>query len=166
VPGSGKSTFINVLREFAKNFSIKIHSTDDFWMVNGKYEFDINRLGTMHQKNFENFEDSLHNGVNIVVVDNTNLRPREYNKYIISAEEAGYPIAIVTFVPDELEKHVERNTHNVPVETIEKMRDYLLQNLNVSYPTYMDQFLIYPKDGYKDSPVVKGIVEEIIKLLD
>lgn len=166
IPGSGKSTFINTLQEFTKSLSIAIHSTDNLFMVNGKYEFDVNKLGYLHQKNFENFEDSLHNAVNIVVVDNTNLRPREYNKYIISADEADYSIAIVTFAPDELEKHVARNTHNVPVETIEKMRTYLLGNLNVVYPTMMEQFIVYPKDGYKGSPVVKGIIEEIINLLD
>jgi predicted kinase len=165
--GSGKSTFVNTLKELAKNLSIAVHSTDDLWMVNGKYEFDFNRLGDMHQRNFENFEDSLHNGVNIVIVDNTNLRPREYNKYIISAEEADYSIVIVTFAPDELEKHVARNTHNVPVETIAKMRDYLLGNLTINVEGIpLEKFNIYPKDGFKDSPVVKETVEQIIKLLD
>lgn len=35
VPGSGKSTFIQTLKEMAVNKTIKVHSTDDLWMVGG-----------------------------------------------------------------------------------------------------------------------------------
>jgi tRNA uridine 5-carbamoylmethylation protein Kti12 len=167
VPGSGKTTFINVLKTFAQtlNKSLKVHSTDDLWMENGEYKFDINKLGAKHLQNFDNFESSLTAGIDIVIVDNTNIRSREYTKYMMEAVDHNYLIIVVNFMPDELEKHVERNTHKVPVETLEKMRNAMLQMPkanNFELIPINEQFTIEPKDGYKGSPVLTDISARIL----
>jgi predicted kinase len=131
VPGSGKSTFTKTLSDNAKKkrYTVDIHSTDNLCMVNGKYEFDFNKMNERHEQNYENFVKSLKLGTNIVVCDNTNVRPNNYKYYVSSAKELGYIVVAVVFKPDTLENHIIRNTHNVPKETLEKMISTLNQNM-------------------------------------
>ena len=52
VPGSGKSTLINTLKEMAIGRLVKVHTTDDLWMKDGKYCFDFKLLGAKHGENY------------------------------------------------------------------------------------------------------------------
>lgn len=128
IPGSGKSTFNRILKSVckARGFSIAIHSTDDFHMVDGKYVFQMDKLAGFHRRNHQNFCGSMAHGINIVVVDNTNLKAKEYKNYIESAVDAGYAVLAVRFEPDEVEKHFARQVHGVPLDRLVIMRESLI----------------------------------------
>ena len=110
---------------YAKSFS-----TDDYFMVSGKYQFDPSKLGEYHQKNLnaaddymKSFKDS-HNTI-MCIIDNTNTQHWEYEKYIQSAENNGVMVQIISIGWDakDIPLYAERNTHGVPEEAIQRMAD-------------------------------------------
>jgi len=161
VSGSGKSTFINTLADMMPDVNIMVHSTDDLWMVDGKYCFDFKLLGEKHRQNADNFKESLEIGIDVVICDNTNIRAREYNKYVTMAKEHNYKVIEIVFYPSSLKDHVARNTHNVPEDVLDSMRGKLLKNLeDVQFD---EGFIIDPKQGGKDSVRIKNIIGRIIE---
>jgi len=161
VPGSGKSTFTKTMQKLAdKNgLSMAIHSTDDKHMVEGEYKWDMKLVGQYHKENLDEFTNSLASGVNVVLCDNTNVRQRDFAKYLKVAKESGYTVTAVTFAPDEVEKHIARNTHNVPEETIILMRTRL--SLNLITDMFDREVVIYP-DKYSDTKLLT-VAESIIQ---
>lgn len=90
LPGSGKSTKAKTL---AGEQGL-IYSTDDFFMVNGKYEYDPKMIGEYHNRNFERTQKAMFEGKPLIIVDNTNIRLWEMKKYVIAGEQNGYTIRI------------------------------------------------------------------------
>lgn len=130
---------------------------DGWW----EYLFDFKRLGEKHRENLDNFKQSLKDGTDIVICDNTNIKARDYNKYVMAGKENKYKVISITFYPSVLKDHVARNTHNVPEDVIANMRDNLLKNLeDVNFD---EEFLIYPEQGGKGSVRIKNIIEKILK---
>ena len=117
IPGSGKSTRASQLA----GTTGKIHSTDSFFMKNGKYVFDVSKLHRNHQLNFQAFMVDIALGISPVVVDNTNSQKWEYQKYVIAAEEAGYEVEIVNVPHIDPALAAQRNTHGVSEDIIRKM---------------------------------------------
>lgn len=108
VPGSGKTTFSKHIYDAVKGagLSIAVHSTDEYFMVGNRYVFNLEKLGLYHKKNLANFVDSLDKGIDLVVVDNTNLKPWECEPYTNAARKADYRIVLFNFMPREFEKHL------------------------------------------------------------
>lgn len=163
IPGSGKSTFNRILKSMCEQhgLNISIHSTDDFHMVDGKYVFQMNKLAYFHRRNHEDFCTSLNNNVAVVVVDNTNLKAKEYKNYTESAVGAGYPVIAVRFLPDDIDKHFARQTHGVPLDRLVVMRDSLIASgatIGVS-----KEFVISPSDFSEE--YLRGICTEIVTLV-
>jgi NEDD4-binding protein 2 len=131
LPGSGKST---LAKELGKNGVV--FSTDDFFMDQGEYKFNPNLLGKYHQLNYEKTVEAMQKGLSPIVVDNTNTQPFEMKNYVHAAEKYGYSIEFKepqtewAWNANELAK---RNTHNVPVETIQKMVDRYDRNIDLDY---------------------------------
>jgi len=117
IPGSGKST---MARQLAGDTG-KIHSTDDYFMKDGKYAFDPNQLRRNHQLNFQAFKADLSLGVSPVIVDNTNTQKWEYENYTKAAEDAGYEVEVVQVPHIDPKLAAQRNTHGVPEESIRRM---------------------------------------------
>jgi len=53
VPGSGKTTFAKDIhaKVSAAGYSIRVHSTDEYFMCDGRYAFDVSRLAECHARN-------------------------------------------------------------------------------------------------------------------
>lgn len=153
VPGSGKSTFTKVMKELSdkEGLLISIHSTDDKHMVDGVYKWDMKKVGQYHKQNLNEFTKSLKDSVNIVICDNTNIKMKDFNKYLTAAREHNYVVIAVTFAPDDLQKHFERNTHSVPMETIELMAKRLSSNLVTDM--FDREIIIYP-DKFSKSKII------------
>lgn len=117
VPGSGKSALAKTLA----GDNGAIHSTDDFFYVDGEYRFDGERLRSYHERNFEAFCNSLRNGVQVVVLDNTNTRHWHFERYVVAAQQAGYRVAFVVMPHPTPEVAAQRTLHKVPVQAIAKM---------------------------------------------
>lgn len=73
VSGSGKSTLARVL---ARGVGA-IHSTDDYFYVDGEYRFSREQLQENHDRNFEAFCRSLKEGIPIVICITPHLRQHE-----------------------------------------------------------------------------------------
>jgi hypothetical protein len=99
-------------------------------MRNGRYVFDVPMLGEYHRRNLAAFKESLAKGIDLVVVDNTNLHPWETEPYTVAARAAGYRIILMNFMPREFEKHMESqkitpekpDAHEVPASS---MREHI-----------------------------------------
>ena len=61
VPGSGKTTITNCIVNELKNNNLNIatHSTDEYFMVENRYVFDISKLYEYHQTNINEFKKSM-----------------------------------------------------------------------------------------------------------
>jgi len=117
IPGSGKSSHA---RDLAGPQGV-IHSTDDFFMVAGEYLFDPGKLRENHAKNLAAFKHSLAQGLDPVVVDNTNSKYWEYKPYVEAADDAGYMVVVAEVPHIPVGTAVKRNTHGVPKQAIERM---------------------------------------------
>ncbi len=118
VPGSGKTTAVKALT-VGRNAAI--HSTDDYFYVDGEYRFDPARLAEYHDRNFKAFCASLHAGIPIVVCDNTNIQKWQYQRYVEVAQKADYRVVFLVMPHPDLVVAAKRNKHNVPLDVIRKM---------------------------------------------
>lgn len=128
IPGSGKSTFNRILTSVCEeyNINIAIHSTDDRFMVDGKYVFDFTKLHAYHMDNLRDFTSSVMSNISVVVVDNTNIKARDYKPYIEVAKNNGYHVVSVILQPDDITKHFSRQSHGVPFDKLELMKNSLI----------------------------------------
>lgn len=126
VPGSGKSTVASEIAAEARDVGVTtlICSTDDFFMVNGRYQFDPRRLAEYHARNFQKFALALADGTQLVILDNTNIREEHREPYVRLAKAMGYTVRVEVvgeFTPEACEQYARRNTHGVPLESIKRM---------------------------------------------
>lgn len=138
VPGSGKTTITNcIVDELQKNnITVSVHSTDEYFMVGNKYEFEIEKLGEYHNRNFNSFKKSILNNIDVVICDNTNIAPWQTESYTKLAREHKYQIVFITLNPRELEKHIESqqvtpakpNAHGVKEDILRMMIDDYYSN--------------------------------------
>ncbi len=113
-PGSGKSTYVK------KNFpDAFVCSADHYFERSGVYEFDPTKLGFAHGYCKHNFLQALIEGEPVVIVDNTNLRRREFAYYAKTAKEYGYKVY------QKILRGEYANTHGVPPHKVEQMRTRL-----------------------------------------
>lgn len=136
VPGSGKSSFAANIFETMRGegISVRVHSTDDYFMVGERYVFDILKLGEYHRRNLAAFKQSLAEGIGLVVLDNTDEHPWETRPYTEAARAAGYRIVFLNFLPRALEAHLaaqrvtdeKPGAHQVPEDSLrEHIDDFL-----------------------------------------
>lgn len=117
VPGSGKTTVAKMLA----NGTGAVCSTDDFFFVDGEYRFDPDQLQKNHDRNFEKFCRSLHEGAPIVICDNTNVKRWHFERYVHAAKQSGYLVVFVVMSHPRPEVAAKRSIHRVPALTIQLM---------------------------------------------
>ena len=119
ISGSGKSS---IAKQLANENDI--FSTDDFFTIEGKYQYDPSMIGHAHQWNQARVSMAMKKGISPIVVDNTNIEAWEAKPYVEEGLKQGYQIEVVEtntpwkFNSEELAK---RNKHGVPKEVIEDM---------------------------------------------
>lgn len=114
LPGSGKST---IARDMLQIGWAHAHfEADMYFMKNGKYEFDANRVRYAHEWCFEVTRHHLLSYGETVVVSNTFTQKWEAARYIEMAKENKIQLDIITCHGDY------GNIHNVPEEVMTKMR--------------------------------------------
>lgn len=140
IPGGGKSTEARrlMIQHLAKKCkSMALYSTDDFHMEEDEYVFKPDRLGEFHVKNQERAAKAMELGIELVIVDNTNIKRRDMKPYVDAGREFNYDIEEVVVGKDRLcppldeacphkfadyiDMCAARNTHGVPREAIERM---------------------------------------------
>ena len=122
LPGSGKSTIAESLSEDGK---YPVFAADDFFMVDNKYMFDADMLGSAHTSCMNNTRMSMIRGESKIFVNNTFTKARDLKPYKALAEEFGYQLFV--FVVEKY--HDNESVHGVSEETMKKMENSLRQNL-------------------------------------
>jgi hypothetical protein len=126
VPGTGKSTLAEKFIQKAKSQGLTAErcSADDFFYMLGKgtYKFDPSKLGDAHGECFDKFSRAVDKGVNLIVVDNTNLELKFVEPYKKYAEANRYTFKVAEVVGD-FEKAFQRQQHGVPEAGHKRMRE-------------------------------------------
>ena len=135
IPGGGKSTK-------AKSLAPKenIFSGDDYFMKTGTYLFDASKLGAAHKRCEILCEQAMQRDESPLVIDNTNIKKREFKFYLALAEKYGYNVRFEmpetpwwqeiyprikakTFTESDIQVFYEKNTHGVPYEKLRLMME-------------------------------------------
>lgn len=133
--GSGKSS---KAIELAKEYNAAICSADHYWMVDGKYCFDKDKIHLAHADCFSHFKEWVKQGQN-VIIDNTNLKFEDIQKYtdylIINNNVSKFIYAVdiceVTFnsIEDAIKCRSNRDDgKNIPIKTMYDM-EYLFNRI-------------------------------------
>ena len=122
LPGSGKST-----RALNLQPDRNLHcSADDWFMQDGKYNFDPEKLHLAHGYCARKAELFMQRGATPVVIDNTNIKKRDFKNYLDLAAKYGYEVRYETSSAPwawDVEECAKRNVHCVPKEVIQRMKD-------------------------------------------
>lgn len=116
LPSSGKSTFAKTLVK--KDYC---HKEADMFFVDGEgnYKFDPSKIKGAHQWCQEEMDFLMRLEHSPVVVSNTFTQEWEMKPYFDMAETYGYKVFSIVIE----NRHGGVNEHNVPEETITKMRE-------------------------------------------
>lgn len=129
VSGSGKSTkaFEIKLDAEAKGFSVVICSADDYpgYYVSGKYTWSPQACSSAHKYCQEKFKAALYKDVDVIIVDNTNIKKKDFKFYIDEAMWNGHEVSIleIPFNKADSKLYAARNSHGVPEEKILQMME-------------------------------------------
>jgi len=113
LPGSGKSTFAQMLKDSFKG-DLMHYEADMYFMTNGMYDYKPERISDAHQWCLQATANALISGLS-VVVSNTFTRRMELQPYLNLAKHHNVRVTVL---------HVEGNhgsVHNVPEQTLRKM---------------------------------------------
>lgn len=144
-PGSGKS---HKAKEISKEFDATICSADDYWMKDGQYKFNANKLEDAHNECYHKFLQSVKNHKN-VIIDNTNLLPKSFHRYIEGiSRKPEWIVCLVSVTYNDFKTAVSHRKNqedgkNIPYETMKSMK--------TNFDLYPDERI---KDEYKTIPFV------------
>lgn len=109
--GAGKSTFASK----QKGYHITLEA-DQFFMKDGKYNFDFTKLKDAHEDCFKRFVKALNEGKNVIVA-NTNTKFWEMERYVKECIKRDIGFKIITL------NGKFKNEHGVPEDKVQQMRD-------------------------------------------
>ena len=117
LPGSGKSSF-------AKSIGGIHIEADQFFMMNGKYNFDLTKIKLAHKYCQNQTEAWMKNdGIQVnsskIVVSNTFTQEWEMQPYYELAEKYGY--RVFSLIVEN--RHEGKNIHGVPDDKLEVMKN-------------------------------------------
>ena len=112
LPGSGKSTFAEVIGGFRCE-------ADMFFMEGGEYKFDVTRIEKAHRWCKEQCESFMVREKPKVIVSNTFTQEWEMEAYYELAKQYGYKVTSVIVE----NRHGGVNKHGVPADKLEQMKN-------------------------------------------
>ena len=115
--GSGKSTFAEycVKKLAGENITATHCESDDYWMRDGVYKFELKYIYRAHEWCFKKVFESF-SKYKIVFVTNTFTQMKELNPYLKEAAQRGLKVTVVRMANEY------QNQHEVPEATLEAMR--------------------------------------------
>ena len=127
ISGAGKSTLAEKLKEDALNHdeSVEICSADYYFVDDaGAYQFNGAKLGEAHQDCLSDFLVAIEDGIDLVIVDNTNINIEDMAPYVALGEMFGYNVEILQ-VNTPASVATARNVHGVPSKNVLRMEELL-----------------------------------------
>lgn len=124
LPGTGKDEVSNYLYQGHNPDSVIILSTDQFFIKDGKYQFDKTKLQEAHKATWDAFKSAISSNAQVIIINNTNVKKFHYSHYVDYAQRHGYLTSIVAIPANDTSDRelASRNTHNIDQGTISKMR--------------------------------------------
>jgi len=124
VPGSGKSTVAKSLTD-----EDCVCEADQYFVdpCTGEYHFDFKKIGLAHEFCRVKCTELMRMGKPKIVVSNTNTTPKEFAPYVEMAKEFGY--AVFFLVVEN--RHGGSNSHGVPEDKIQQMKDRIKGSLSL-----------------------------------
>lgn len=111
IPGGGKTTF-------AETICDKVVSADDYhYDSEGVYRWKLENMAAAHRYCQGKTRTIMETGKDVAVA-NTSTTKKELKPYYDLAEEFGYTVFSIIVE----NRHGGKNVHNVPAETLEKMK--------------------------------------------
>lgn len=111
LPGTGKTTIAESLN--------CIHlEADMYFMKDGKYCFDGNKIKNAHDWCYKAFKNAVECGMD-VVVSNTFTTRKEFIRYIEFAQIFEYDINVISTI----RRRIFGSIHNVPDDVLSKMKN-------------------------------------------
>ncbi|XP_077340237.1 NEDD4-binding protein 2-like 1 [Lithobates pipiens] len=131
LPGSGKSS---LARKLKRNFpSAVVLSTDDYFLMeDGTYIYNPDLLQDAHRWNQRRARKAMTKGRTPIIIDNTNILAWHMKPYAVMALENAYQVIFLE--PDthwkfNVKELTRRNSHGVPREKIQRMKDVYEHNV-------------------------------------
>ena len=127
LPGSGKSSVSKRVQELFQQQDtqvVRICTDEILEMCEGSYLWAGHKMPLYHGVAHKIASISCNRDVPVVILDNTNIQTKDFESYIIDARQKGYTVRCFTigeFTTTAIDLCVERNSHNVPREAIERM---------------------------------------------
>ncbi len=113
IPGSGKTTF-------AESLSRAVCTADDYHTDRDRnYNWKGENVGKSHEWCQRKCAKFMKRGISPVVVANTSSTEKEFKPYYDMAKRYGYRVFSVIVE----NRHGGKDSHGVPVETLEKMKN-------------------------------------------
>lgn len=108
IPGSGKSTY-------AKKFGCVVFEADQYFMHNGKYEYDQRKIKSAHLWCKNMTEKMLLRGIDVCVA-NTFVKRCYIKEYVDLAKRINEPVKIIKIVGNH------QSIHNIPDDIVNNMK--------------------------------------------
>lgn len=125
VSGSGKSFFAEVLLSLSPE-KVAICCADDFFVVDGEYQFDASKLGQAHAFCKKMFHAAMVDPkIELIVVANTNTKPSDWQYYSDCAKAANIPVIFAVIE----NRHGGKDSHNVPISTLDRQANNIKMSL-------------------------------------
>lgn len=118
IPGSGKTTVANKISRMLDG-AVVVAADDYFTDMNGNYNWDPKRIHVAHAVCKERVEKAMRDEEYPIIVHNTFTKESEMKDYFDLAKDYGY--TVFTLIVEN--RHGSNNAHNVPQETLDKMRE-------------------------------------------
>lgn len=145
--GSGKS---HMTKNLAEEYKAPIFSTDDFWMVDGEYQFNPKRLREAHRWNQNRTEEAMQNNEPIIIIDNTNVKFSDMKPYVQMAQKYQYNI---TFREPDWSQQLKNPDGKWNLEFLEEMQNQPDREKQV--PLYALKRMV---EGYEHDPTIEKIL--------
>jgi predicted kinase len=120
ISGAGKTTWVKANAKEAV-----VVSADHFFLVDGEYRFDANKLQEAHVACFRRFMEAVLKKEPWIVVDNTNVSAWESAPYVLAGESYGYTVELLTLACT-VEVSLSRKQQLAP-ESLRRMHDRVLR---------------------------------------
>lgn len=115
LPGSGKSTLASELLQLPDSAHVE---ADMFFVRNGKYVFDPTCLSSAHTWCKDQCKRFMQEDRRNIIVSNTFTQGWEFEPYEDMATYYDYKVVFLVIE----NRHGNKSAHNVPQETVDKMR--------------------------------------------
>jgi len=120
LPGSSKSSLASLLNKALEGSLIL--SADDLRMVDGNYQFNLEWEPDVWERFEQLFYEALDDGIDNIIIDNTNLMRIHYEHFKEAGIQRGYQVHEIIVGDFDIENSYKRCIHAVPKDKIEKMK--------------------------------------------